>query len=50
VKGEWELDALVNDLQKEWCQHEGKKVTVNTPAESPSKHIIITEENTNVLK
>ncbi|XP_024633361.1 two-component response regulator ARR1 [Medicago truncatula] len=25
VQGEWELDDLVNDLHKEWSQHEGKK-------------------------
>ena len=26
VQGEWELDDLVNDLHKEWSQHEGQKV------------------------
>jgi len=24
VQGEWELDELVDDLHKEWSQHEGK--------------------------
>jgi len=26
IQGEWEHDELVNDLQEEWRQHEGKKV------------------------
>jgi len=50
VQGEWELDELVNDLQKEWCEHDGKKVTLTIQADSPSKHIIITEEKRDVLK
>ena len=28
VQGEWELDELMDDLQKEWCQHDGKKEEV----------------------
>jgi len=39
VQGEWELDDLVNDLQKEWSQHEGKKeASLNSHHLSPKNN------------
>jgi len=39
VQGEWELDDLVNDLQKEWSQHEGKtEASLNSHHSSPKNN------------
>jgi len=41
VQGEWELDDLVNDLHKEWSQHERKKdVSLNSQHPSPKNNIV----------
>jgi len=50
VQGEWELDELVNDFQNEWCEHDEKKVLAKAATVSPSKHVILTEENKDVVK
>jgi len=40
VQGEWELDDLVNDLHKEWSQHESKKdVSLNSQHLTPKNNI-----------
>ena len=41
VQGEWELDELVDDFHKEWCEHDGKKVTLKTTVVSPLKMSIV---------
>jgi len=38
------LDAVVNDLHKEWCEHDGKKEQLTTSAVYSPKHISIKEK------
>jgi len=41
VQGVWELDDLVNDLHKEWSQHEGKTTaSLNSHHSSPNNKIV----------
>jgi len=41
VQGVWELDDLVNDLHKEWSQHEGKTAaSLNSHHSSPKNNIV----------
>ena len=41
VQGAWELDDLVNDLHKEWSQHEGKAAaSLNSHHSTPKNHVV----------
>jgi len=50
VQGEWELDDLVNDLHKEWSQHEGKKDGTQNPLQFISTQLVGVEDGTKVFK
>ena len=49
VQGEWELDELVDDLRKEWCQHDRKKDKVQLTSVPSPNHALHKDDGTDDL-